>query len=407
MTPSNQGFPVNLLTLPLLTLCLAAAPLAAQTPQDDLAKRVEALSRDLDRMKGELAKSASDTVVGGYGEIQFSHFSKDGSKDSADLRRFVLGVTHRFDDATELVTELEVEHAVTSKDDKGEVEVEQAYIQRRLSSTWSLRGGLFLVPAGLLNEHHEPTAYYGVERNAVETAIIPSTWREGGLQAVGSFENGLVLQAGVSTGFDFTKWDAASTDGAEAPLGAVHQELSQARTHDLAAFAALNWRGVPGLLLGGSAFRAKGAQGQPGMPAMATTLWDLHGRWTPGRFDLSAVFAQGAIQDTAAFNQTRVGNPTLVPRRFQGWYVQAAYQLWTSGSMSLAPFARYEDFNTASAFEPLSPASLTPPAGPGERVWTAGLNFNLSAHVVLKADLRRFQKDSSQNRLDVGLGWAF
>ena len=50
------------------------------------------------------------------------------------------------------------------------------------------------MPAGLLNENHEPTAYYGVERNFVETAIIPSTWREGGVQFVGSFDNGLSVQ---------------------------------------------------------------------------------------------------------------------------------------------------------------------------------------------------------------------
>ena len=43
-----------------------------------------------------------------------------------------------------------------------------------------LRGGLFLMPFGLLNEHHEPTIFYGVQRNFVETVIIPSTWREGG-----------------------------------------------------------------------------------------------------------------------------------------------------------------------------------------------------------------------------------
>ena len=47
------------------------------------------------------------------------------------------------------------------------------------------------MPLGLLNENHEPTAFYGVERNFVETAIIPSTWREGGVQVVGNFDNGL------------------------------------------------------------------------------------------------------------------------------------------------------------------------------------------------------------------------
>jgi len=395
------------LRLPISAFFLLMGTLRAQAPPEDLTARVNALSQELERLKGEVGKSASDTVVGGYGEITFNHFSKDGSKDAADLRRFVLLVAHHFDEDTELVTELEVEHAVSSASDAGEVEIEQAYIQHRLSPTWALRGGLFLIPAGLLNEHHEPTAFFGVERNFVETAIIPSTWREGGIQAVGTFSNGMTLQFGVSTGFDVSKWDATSSESAESPLGSVHQELSQAKSHDLAAFGALNWRGVPGLLLGGSIFSGKGGQGQEGTPAMNTTLWDIHARWTPGAFDFSAVYAQGSIGNTATFNQVRVGNPYLVPRRFEGWYAQAAYQMWSSARMSLNPFVRFESFNTASSFSPLDPAGLTPSAAPSEKVWTAGFNFNLNSHVVIKADVRRFHEDSSQNRVDIGLGWSF
>ena len=85
------------------------------------------------------------------------------------------------------------------------------------------------MPAGLLNENHEPTAFYGVERNFVETAIIPSTWREGGVQIVGNFENGLTAQAGITTSFDLNKWDATSTEGARVaarldPSGAAARE---------------------------------------------------------------------------------------------------------------------------------------------------------------------------------------
>src|SRR2546430_883083 len=88
---------------------------------------------------------------------------------------------------TAIEAELAVEHSVSSASDRGEVEVEQAYIEHQIDPRWAVRGGLFLMPVGLLNENHEPTAYYGVERNFVETAIIPTTWREGGVQFVGSF----------------------------------------------------------------------------------------------------------------------------------------------------------------------------------------------------------------------------
>ena len=71
-----------------------------------------------------------------------------------------------------IVAELEVEHSVSSAGDPGEVAIEQAYVERQLNATYALRAGLFLMPIGLLNENHEPTAFYGVERNFVETVEL-------------------------------------------------------------------------------------------------------------------------------------------------------------------------------------------------------------------------------------------
>lgn len=385
---------------------------SAQPSAEELAKRLDALSREMAQVKSELAtvkaapNEASSTTLGGYGEIVFNRFSKDSSRDTADVRRLVLGVTHRFDARTKLVTELEVEHSVTSADDAGEVAIEQAFIEHQVSDAWGFRAGLFLMPMGFLNESHEPTAYYGVERNVVETAIIPTTWREGGVQLYATFENGLTLQGGLSTGFNVTKWDATSAESVESPLGSVHQEMSQAKSHDLAVFGALNWRGVPGLLVGGSFFTGKGGQGQAGAPDLGVNLWDVHVRWNPGALDITALFAQGRIQDTRAFNTPLVGNPYLVPKQFEGGYVQAAYRIPLGGTYSLAPFARFESVNTAKAFEDLGPG-LTPEAQKTDKVWTAGLSFNLNEHVVVKADLRRYAEDTQQNRVSLGLGWSF
>jgi hypothetical protein len=352
------------------------------------------------------APSAPATVLSSYGEINYNRPRKASENAQADLRRFVLGFQHRFDAKTKVVTEIEVEHAVSSADDPGEVEIEQAYIERQLTPTWAARGGLFLMPIGLLNENHEPTAYYGVERNVVETAIIPSTWREGGVQFIGSFDNGLSLQAGLSTGFDLTKWDAASAEGAESPLGSIHQELALARSRDIAAFGALNWRGLPGLQLGGGVFTGGASQGQPGAPSARVTLWDLHARWTPGRWDLSTVYARGAISNSAALNAPLVGNPTLIPKDFDGWYAQAAYALWTHGDYALKPFARWERVNTARSFADLGPG-LTPPGADTERVITLGANFHIGQGVVLKADVQRFKLASDNDRFNLGLGWSF
>jgi hypothetical protein len=261
------------------------------------------------------------------------------------------------------------------------------------------------MPVGLLNENHEPTAFYGVERNFVETAIIPTTWREGGLQIVGTFDNGLTLQSGISTGFDITKWDASSGDGAESPLGAIHQELALAKARDLAIFGALNWRGIPGLQLGGSLFSGGASHGQAGASARVT-LWDLHTRWTPGRWDLSALYSRGGISNTAALNAPLVGGATLIPKSFDGWYAQAAYKLWTQADYALAPFARIEQFNTARSFADLGPG-LTPSAAPTEQVLTLGANFQVAQGIVVKADVQRFRENKDADRVNLGLGWSF
>jgi hypothetical protein len=429
---------------------------AVHAQDADLVERVERLTRELEALKAELARRAGQAVAPGapaaaaaagtaaasppaagppptamingpapadpdgpgpatvltsYGELNYNRPHGDAANTQADLRRFVIGLQHRFDPRTKMVGEVEFEHAVTSADDPGEAEIEQAYIEHQVSPRLAARAGLFLIPLGLLNENHEPTAYYGVERNFVETAIIPTTWREGGVQLVGELDAGWTLQGGLSTGFNLNKWDATSDEGRDSPLGAVHQELALARARDLSVFAAANWRGVPGLRLGGGVFTGGASQGVPGTVRSRVTLYEVHARWTPGPWDLSVQAARGTVSNTAAFNAPLVGNPTLVPARFDGAYVQAAYRMRIAGAhgeggYGLAPFARVESFNTGRRYADLG-AGLTPQALPTRRVITTGVNFELTREVVLKADVQWFHPDTTANRLNLGLGWSF
>ena len=42
-----------------------------------------------------------------------------------------------------------------------------------------------------------------------------------------------------------------------------------------------------------------------------------------------------------------------------------------------------------------------------EKVLTAGANLRVGEHVVLKADVQRFQVERSRDRLDLGIGYQF
>ena len=428
-----------------LAAAFLAAPAAALAQDTDLAKRVEQLAAELEKVKAELAAQraqaaaapaqpvqaaqpvqpavtapaaaaaaapaaalASDTVFSGYGEVNYNHPVRNASGAQTDLRRAVIGIQHRFDEKTKVVAEFEWEHAIASAEDSGESAIEQMYVEREFNNGLRGKAGLFLMPVGLLNQNHEPTAYYGVERNFVETAIIPTTWREAGVGLSGEFGDGFTWDTGLTTGFDLTKWDPASGEGRESPLGAIHQEGQLAKSRNLAVHGALNWRGVPGLLVGGSVFTGEAGHKTPDFAGndARVTMTELHTRYTPGAWDLSALWAYGRISNTEALNATFVGNPTPVPSSFAGWYLQAAYKLWQNADYALTPFARFESFNTARTYAQV-PAGLGVPTSPYERVGTVGANLMIGQGVVLKADYQKFREDKTLDRLNLGVGFAY
>lgn len=364
---------------------------------------------------GEIA-SASDTTIGGYGEIAYNGYVHDASRNQADLKRFVLFFGHRFNDRLSLNSEVEVEHAVASSDDKGEIEIEQAYLNYAFTPEINVKSGLFLMPFGFLNRSHEPPVFYGVERNEVETRIIPSTWREGGVSVWGSTPFGLAYDFGVTTGFDVAKFDDAGF-----PLAAAHQELQFAKAASLSYYASLEYQGVPGLLVGGAIFHGGDLhsnadfKADPTLPDFAgiksnVTLWDVHGRWQHKGLDLQALYARGTYSRAAAldtvllsYNAANGTDLPAVPRAFYGWLIQGAYSISIGADVAIDPFVRYEKFDTQASL----PLGLTTDPENRDRIVTAGFSFRPASDVVVKVDYQKFLENSTNDRVNLGLGYMF
>jgi hypothetical protein len=382
------------------------AELKAQLAQLRAERSAPAVVAVVPAVADPTAASAPALSWSSYGELNYTRPTANPSEARADLARFVLGVGYRFDEHTRLQAEMEIEHAVSSAADPGEVAIEQAYIEHDLGAEVRARLGLLLIPSGLLNENHEPTRYYGVFRNFVETAIIPSTWREGGIGLQGTHANGWRWDAGLTTSFDLSKWDAASTDGSESPLGSIHQEFAQARAGSLAGYLAANYTGINALRLGASLFDGGTGQGQPGLNGNRLSLWETHARWQPGAWDFAALYARGHLSGTATLNQSLAGNPTLIPENFFGWYVEAAWRARLARAWPLVPFLRYERFNTASRYAMLNVAQVPQPLA-DRTALTAGVQAQIAPGVVIKADYVDFLHGQDGDRFDLGLGYEF
>ncbi|MCK5698017.1 MAG: porin, partial [Gammaproteobacteria bacterium] len=175
-------------------------------------EKIEATSVALEESDKSYSKAKewfNKTSIGGYGELHYNNWDnkKEGGKDKkeVDLHRFVLFVGHEFNDDLRFFSEFEIEHSLSGDGKNGEVEVEQAYVEYDFNENHSGKAGVFLMPFGILNETHEPPAFYGTERNPVESNIIPSTWWEGGLGISSHFENGVSTDITLTSGLYLTK----------------------------------------------------------------------------------------------------------------------------------------------------------------------------------------------------------
>ena len=172
---------------------------------------------------GILPSPITGLKLGAYGELKFgSRQNPDHNgqwQNGFDAARFVLLPTFQFTDDIIFNAEIEFEHAGSGfdEDDKlhGTAEIEQLYIDFKISPYFTFRSpGIDLVPVGYINQHHEPTLFYSVNRPELANRLIPTTWAVPAVGFYGKIVDGLSYQFQVSTSLeDFGSGFDARTDG--------------------------------------------------------------------------------------------------------------------------------------------------------------------------------------------------
>ncbi|HEY1435488.1 MAG TPA: TonB-dependent receptor [Thermoanaerobaculia bacterium] len=292
--------------------------------------------------------------IGGYGEILYSNFAaKDQSgapshsQDVITDLRAVVYIGYKFDDHFVLNSEIEYENAVVASDKGGEAEVEFAYIDYMHAPMFNARAGLILIPSGLINQLHEPTAFLGARRPDVDEVIIPTTWRE-----IGS---GFYGTAGPVS-YQFYGVNGLNAAGYTAD-GGIHegsQEGSEALAQSWAFTGRVDYTVTPGLLVGASIFSGDSGQGQYTSSGQKisglTTLVEGHADWRWRGLWLRGIYAHTTIQQADLINQLNnfEGDESVGSTQW-GWYVQGGYDvlsLVAGSKMNLIPFVRYEQYDT-------------------------------------------------------------
>ena len=395
---------------------------------EELRRRIDLLAAELEQLRsGEtpateltderrrslgLAPSAAATYrrasegvsFAGYGEMLLENFNSENESGARgapttrlDFLRAILYAGYRFNDKFLFNSEIEVEHS-------NEISVEFAYVDYLASDHLILRGGMILLPLGLVNEFHEPTVFTGAKRPETEQRILPTTWRENGTGILGSA--GIVnFRAYVTNGLRGAGFSSAGLRGG-------HQKGGKALAANLAFSGRLDITPVPGIVAGLGMYSGGSGQEQVVLDGarldVGPRVIEVHGQAQLRGFDLRALFAQASV-DQAGRASRVLGLPTgsSIAETMQGGYLQAGYDVLSQFTtpLALTPYARYERVDTQHRV----PAGFVRDLSRDGVLKTLGVELKPIPNVAIKTDYQWMANEAGtgRNQFNVNLGYAF
>lgn len=363
---------------------LLSCPALSFASEADLQMQIDELKQQINAT-AEIVETTSSkdtahktTSIGGYGELHYNNWTGENtasSKKELDFHRFVLFFGHEFSDNIRFFSEVEIEHVIAGDGQNGEIELEQAYVEFDLSQNHRAKGGLFLVPVGILNETHEPPTFYGVERNPVEKNIVPATWWEGGVGLSGEFAKGWHYDANLTSGLDIQNGNVR--DG--------RQKVSKANAEHLMGVGRIKWTSIPGLEVAATLTYQDGYEQVSAGPNKTAQLFETHVAWAKGPFGLRALYATWNLQDAANGRDKQ-----------SGYYVEPAYRF----NDKIGVFVRYNNWDNQAGDSSIDSEKIQ---------YDAGVNYWPHPDVVLKADYQKqdMPGDKNQNGFNLGIGYQF
>ncbi len=342
---------------------------------EEQTQAIEIISDNIDESTNQ---SQSKYKFGGYGEV---HYGNTDKGNSIDAHRFVLFNGYDFTDKTRFYSELEVEHALSGDGLPGEVELEQAFIEHRVNDKTTITAGISLLPIGIINQTHEPTTFYGVERNNVEKNIIPTTWWAAGLGLSQRINETFAYDVFISEGLNVA---LAGSDAFLIRKG--RQGTAKAMANSGAITSRLRFSPNNNLQINASMmYQQDITQGVLGVDA---TLFETNVHYSINNFSLKALYARWDLNKKV--------RPIAAGREQQsGFYLEPSYRFGSNNQYGV--FSRYYQWDNNAGDDNNTEISQ----------FDFGFNYWLTPQVVFKADYQDQSGAKDDDGFHLGMGYSF
>ena len=383
MNKVTPYFLAALLALPLVTV---AADLSVEEELKQIKERLAKAEKQLGKA------STGSTEISGYASVHYNNLENQlpGGSDleQIDAHRAVIEVEHWFNKNARIEIELEVEHglvednndAASSTTSPGELEVENLFAEFTHGDS-KIKMGQFVLPVGILNKKHKPTAFYGVERNPVESKIIPTTWWEPGVLYHTKLADNLTVDLAVTAGLN-------TSVGNNYAIRNGRQKGAEAQATNLAYLATFKWQANDSLKLGASVQHQTDVTQSNDPTAGSANLFTAHADWKISKFGLRALYATWDLEGT--------GPKAIGADEQTGWYVEPTFRINKAWGL----FARHSVWDNQASDSIDTEFSQS----------NVGVNYWPLKNVVVKFDYQDQDAPTGSNEMDgfnLGMGFHF
>lgn len=354
-------------------------------------------------------------TIGAYAEIDYNQKYNDStlSNGNLDVHRMVMFMGYKFNDRTHFVTEIEFEHI-------SEVYIEQAFLNYRINQAFNIRGGLMLIPMGIINEYHEPVTFNGVERPNLDGKIIPTTWRELGFGFTGTLNKySIKYQAYVVNGFKSYE-NGATLRGVDG-FRKGRQKGMESTMSSPNFTGKIDYYGINGLKIGLSLYygntQSKAYDGVLRSDDVAISVADstvlglgMVGadlRYNNKGFEARGQFVYSSISNSQQYN---IYNDTDLGSSMMGYYAEIGYDVIRlfkkNAEQKFVLFTRYEFYDTHNTVS----SEIVKNKSFARTDITSGFSYHLSRGTVFKGDFQLFKTNANSNigkQFNLGLGVWF